>query len=198
MYVCVCVCVYVWLEDAPRHRSVCVAMEGGRHHPGRDAGLRSRSRSPVVQPVVAPVLRRQAVVAPVLRRQPVVAPRSQTEPLKLLARVYAESAISGLVSTTFTLTSNTPLGKLMTTWCAHQNVDSSDACFMNGKVEIQKNTTIAGSGLWPCPSCGEVVIHVIPRHEKDCASTPAGLRLGPVEDTVLHLLEAPRSCCQYD
>ena len=120
--------------DAPRHRSVCVAMEGGRHHPGRDAGLRSRSRSPVVQPVVAPVLRRQAVVAPVLRRQPVF---SQTEPLKLVARVYAESAISGLVSTTFTLTSNTPLGKLMTTWCARQNVDSSDACFMKGKVEIQ-------------------------------------------------------------
>ena len=51
---------------------------------------------------------------------------------------------------------------------------------MKGMVEIQKNTTIAGSGLWPCPSCGEVVLHAFPR-----ASTPGGFRCGHV------LLEAP-------
>ena len=102
---------------------------------GSLARLRSRSRSPV---------------------------RNPNLPRKILVRVVADSEINGLVGTTFWLKPYTPLGRMMAAWCGIQQVRPEEVTFMRKGWEIRESMTVAGSGLWPCPSCGQVVIVAVP------------------------------------
>ena len=84
-------------------------------------------------------------------------------PRKIVARVVADSAISGIVSSTFRMTPSTPLGRMMAAWCECQQVAPEEVAFMRQGFEIRHNMSVGGNGLWPCPSCGEVIFVAVPR-----------------------------------
>ena len=82
---------------------------------------------------------------------------------RIVARVVANCPISGITSSTYSITPDTPLGRVTTTWQVYQQVTPEEVIFERQGLEIRPDMSVASHGLWPCPTCGEVVIFAVPR-----------------------------------